>query len=289
MKFESIKSVLVRRLIYLAVILSVFIPLAFKIAIPPARLKSAEAIKSIVERLPSDSFALLFFDFGPSTRAENEPQAEGILEHLLRRRVRVAIFTLLPLAEGFLKSVPERVIKRLEAEMPGEKWVYGVDWINMGYRIGDALFLQGLAKSEDIPKYLGKDFSGLKVSDLKVFANVRTLRDIGIVGQFSGVVGIFDAYIQFLQQGGYIPKIIHGCTSITIPEAYIYLDSGQLKGVLEGLSGAAWYSKLLKDSFTKREPDQALLSNTALGVSQLLVLILIALGNLNMFLKRRDG
>jgi hypothetical protein len=289
MKFESVKSVLARRLIYIAVILSVFIPLAFKFAIVPARLKSAEAIKSLVEKLPPDSFGMLFFDFGPSTRAENEPQAEVILEHLLRRRVKVAIFTLLPLAEGFLKSVPERVIKRLEAEMPGERWEYGIDWINMGYRIGDSLFLQGLAKSENIPKYLGKDFSGLKVSDLGVFANVKTLRDIGIVGQFSGVVGIFDSYVQFLQQGGYIPTLIHGCTSITIPEAYIYLDSGQLKGILEGLSGAAWYSKLLKDTFEKREPDQALLSNTALGVSQLLVLILIALGNLNMILRRRGA
>jgi hypothetical protein len=289
MKFQSVKSVLARRLIYIAVILTVFIPLAFKVAIAPARLKSAEAIKLLVDELPNDSFGMLFFDFGPSTRAENEPQAEVILEHLLRRRVRVAIFTLLPLAEGFLKSVPERVIKRLEAEMPGEKWVYGVDWINMGYRIGDSLFLQGLAKSDDIPKYLGKDFSGLKISDLKVFANVKTLRDIDIVGQFSGVVGIFDSYIQFLQQGGYIPTIIHGCTSITIPEAYIYLDSGQLKGILEGLSGAAWYSKLLKDTFQKREPDQALLANTALGFSQMLVLILIALGNLNMMFKGREG
>jgi hypothetical protein len=279
---------LMRRMIYVAVILAVFIPLAFNIVLPPARLKSAEEVARLVDGLPKDSFAMLFFDFGPSTRAENEPQAQVILEHLLRRRIRVAIFTLLPLAEGFLRSVPERVIAKLEAEMPGEKWVYGKDWVNMGYRVGNALFIQGLAKSGDVPAFLGKDYSGLNVGSLKVFEGIRTIKDIRLVGQFSGIVGIFDSYMQFFQNSGYIPTIIHGCTSITIPEAYIYIDSGQLKGVIEGLSGAAWYSKVLTDHYSNREPDEALLSNTALGVSQLLIILLIVLGNIS-FLWRRPG
>jgi hypothetical protein len=181
-------------------------------------------------------------------------------------------------------QVPHNLIYKQQQELvfTAKDGIYNID------ELPDFPY-EKLHQQYDIPKYLGKDFSGLKISDLKVFANVKTLRDIDIVGQFSGVVGIFDSYIQFLQQGGYIPTIIHGCTSITIPEAYIYLDSGQLKGILEGLSGAAWYSKLLKDTFQKREPDQALLANTALGFSQMLVLILIALGNLNMMFKRREG
>ncbi len=81
----------------------------------------------------------------------------------------------------------------------------------------------------------------------------------------------------------YIPPIFHGCTSITIPEAYNFLDSGQLKGLYEGLAGAAWYSELLERKYPDRLPDMAGLMNTALGIGHLLIIALVILGNVSMF------
>jgi len=278
-----------RRIIYAAIFLSVLVPLLFKVSLKPVKLDASERLYQTVEGVErrEGAIALLSFDFGPSTKAENEPQAEVILEHLMRRRIPVAIFSLTVVSQPFLTSVPERVIKRLQTEIPGESWEYGKDWVNLGYRPGAALFIQALAKSDDLPGYLSKDANGTQLSMLPLFKGVKTIADVNFLGEFTGSLGMLDTYIQFFQRKGYTPIIGHGCTSITIPEAYIYLDSGQLKGLLEGVSGAAWYSQILLSHHSNREKDSALLINTALGVSQLVIILLIVLGNVFGLLERR--
>jgi hypothetical protein len=279
-----------RQLIYLLIMLTVAIPLLLKYSITPARLKAAENMYNSVEKLSDkDGIAFLFLDFGPSTKAENEPQAEVILEHLFRKRIPVALAAQTPLGESFLIEIPQRIANRLNEEYKGinDDWRYGTDWVNLGYRPGKALFLQGLAKSKDIPQYLGKDSQGSKIETLPAFANVKTMLDVPFVGEITGLSGMFDMYIRFLQTDNYTPNLFHACTSITIPEAYIFLDSGQIKGLLEGLSGAAWYSQLLTNNNPKRAVDSALLANTSLGISQLLVLFFIFAGNIAYLFQMR--
>ena len=103
---------------------------------------------------------------------------------------------------------------------------------------------------------------------------------------------MFDTIIQFFQKGGYRPTLVHGCTSITIPEAYIFLDSGQLKGLLEGIAGAAWYSEILKRHFPASDNTKLLVVNTALSSAHVVLIGLIVLGNLvalREWLRRRHG
>lgn len=278
-----------RRLIYLFMILVVSIPLITNYTLRPVEMKAANQFYSLVEDLsvgPND-IAFVAFDFGPNTKAENEPQAEVVVEHLLRRRIPFAVFTQYAQAEGFLTSIPERIAKRLMEEMPDKKWEYGQDWVNLGFRPGGALFVQAIAKSTNIAKELDKDAFGASLLQIPAIKNVRTLENVKLLTQFTGLVGVFDTYIQFFQNENYVPQFGHGCTSITIPEAYIYLDSGQLSGLLEGIAGAAWYSELLLQNNPKRAPDAALVINTALGVAHLAVIALIILGNLIAFVQSR--
>jgi hypothetical protein len=272
-----------RYIIYILIISSVAFPIITKYSFTPSRMKMAEKAFELVEKIDLNekkSIALFFMDFGPSTKAENEPQSEVILEHLFRKRIPVVLYTQTPQGESFLKEIPDRIIKRLKKEYPEKSWKYGEDWVNLGYQPGKSLFVQGLAKSKDLPKYFGKDVFGKVVSRLPIMEGIKTIHDVSLVAEFTGLVGLLDTYIQFLQTTSYTPPILHGCTSITIPEAYIFLDSGQLRGLLEGLSGAAWYSEQLKLKFPKREPDTALVTNTALGIAQLTLLLLIIAGNL---------
>ena len=93
--------------------------------------------------------------------------------------------------------------------------------------------------------------------------------------------------MQFLQKDGYRPLLVHGCTSITIPEAYIFLDSGQLRGLLEGIAGAAWYSEILKRNFPQSDNLKLLVTNTALSAAHIVIIALIILGNVAPFISRR--
>lgn len=288
MKFDL--SRIDRRVIFLLVILSLSLPLVFGLRVKPARMESAEKAYATIEALrpQAGSFAFLALDFGPNTKAENLPQAEVIVEHLMRKRIPVVMFSLYVLAEPFLESVPAGVAERLMREFPGEKWEYGRDWVNLGYTPGGFLIIQAIPKSEDLTALFQKDARGNRLADIPALRAVKDMRSMLFAAEFTGMVGMFSTYMQFLmQRNDYKPPFVHGCTSITIPEAYIYMDSGQIKGLLEGIAGAAWYSEILNQRNPGRVPDSSELVNTGLGVAHLVVIFMVLLGNLAALLARR--
>lgn len=277
-----------RRLIYLMMILAVAAPVMFGLSQAPSRLVSAERMYSVVDsvEVQPGEVALVWLDFGPNTVAENEPQAVVLLEHLFRRRIPVILLSQYQQAEGFLRRIPQDVAQRLEREMPGQTWRYGEAWVNAGYKPGGAIFIQSLVNAPDITKLLGRDVSGMPISHFPAFASVGGVERVKIVGEITGLVGVFDSIVQFFQKNGYRPTLVHGCTSITIPEAYIFLDSGQLKGLLEGIAGAAWYSEVLKKHFPLSDNSKLLVTNTALSAAHIMIIVLILVGNVAAFVSR---
>lgn len=280
-----------RRLIYLIMILAVGLPIVFGISQKPSRLVSAERMYDVVEkvRMEPGEVAMVWFDFGPNTIAENEPQAQVLLEHLFRRRIPVILLSQYQQAERFLTSIPTQVAKRLEAESPGQHWSYGEAWVNVGFRPGGAIFIQSMVNATDISKFLGRDVNGMPISNYPAFSSIGGVERVKLVGEVTGLIGVLDNIIQFFQKNEYRPTIVHGCTSITIPEAYIFLDSGQIKGLLEGIAGAAWYSEILKDHFPQSENKELLVINTALSAAHIVLILLIVFGNIVPFAQRWRG
>ncbi len=278
-----------RRYIYLLVFVVLAIPLLLKLSLTPARLKASTQAYNLIENIQFSpgEIAFIALDFGPSTKAENEAQAMVLMEHLFRKRVPVVLFSMIPFAEAFLKLTPEKVAEKLQKENPEETWVYGKDWINLGFRQGATILLQQITKSDDLKELFKADVNGTALNNFAFLKDFKDFNQIKLLGHFTGLVGVFDRYLGFFSSKTHRPLFIHGCTSITIPEAYIYLDSKQLDGLFEGIAGAAWYSHLLNQNFPNREPDTALLVNTGLGVAQLLIIVLIIIGNIVYFVKRK--
>ncbi|MBX7143510.1 MAG: hypothetical protein K1X79_03590 [Oligoflexia bacterium] len=272
-----------RRWIYLLVLLAISLPLLRKYSVPPARMSAAEKVFEVVEstQLQPGDVAFVAIDFGPGMVAESLPQAEAVVEHLMRRRIPVVFWSLYVLAEPFLDSVPQRVAERLGKEYPGQSWEYGRDWVNLGYRAGGGLLLQSIPKSENLLELFKRDARGNNLADLPALKDFRRLEQIKVLGEFTGLQGMLDAYIQFFQKKGFRLNLVHGCTSIATPEAFVYLDSGQIVGLLEGIAGAAWYSELLGKKFPARLPDSSGVINTGLGIAHIVIIFLIVVGNLS--------
>jgi len=287
--FTALLAKLDRRVIYAAVALALVFPLVLKWRLPPAEMQAARKFYDAVEALPNDdsSMVLVACDWGPSTKAENEPQTEVLIEHLLRRRVHFALISAIDQAEPFLRELPERVARRLSGENPREKWEYGKDWVNLGYRPAMGTMIQKMATAQDIRQTLGVDVRGTPLNEVPCMRNVKNIRNVKLLAEFTGLVGALDSWLQFFQTSDFRPPMAHGCTSITIPEAYIYLDSGQLVGLHEGIAGAAAHSALLSRKFKDRGPDIAIVTNTALAVAHVAIIFLIVLGNLGMVLAKR--
>ncbi len=281
--FEILET-LDRRIIYLFVAVSLSLPIISRIIMKPAPMGTADDFYEAVEQLDPSSgkIVLIAADWGPGTMAENRPQTEVAIEHLLRRRQPFALITIYTLGAPFLESVPRGIVERLEKEMPGETWEYGKDWVNFGYRPGGILMIQGLAKAEDLHDVLRADANETALADIPVMQGVHTIKDISMFMEFTGLVGAFNAWVQFFRG----PVFLHGCTSITIPEAFIYYSSKQISGFLEGLAGAAWYETKLYEAYGKRSKESlALSTNTGLSFAQLVVLAFIFIGNVGVLMR----
>jgi len=253
----------------------------------PARMLSAEKYYNELSSEESKKgIALVSLDYSPSTNAENGSQAKLTIEHLLRKRIPFALVSFLPESKVLIDSIVPEVIKILEEENPEEKWDYGKDWVTLGFRPQLVMFLKGLSKTEDIAGYFGQDNFGTPVKQFELFKNVKSIKDISVLAEFTGS-NILAAYIQFFRAENYAPRILHGTTAVSVPEAYIYLDSRQIIGLLEGLGGAAWYEQLLNEEYKKRTNKNANILNTSLGISQITVILLIIAGNFVYFLGKR--
>ncbi len=281
--FEILET-LDRRIIYLFVVVALSIPIIYRVEMKPAPMGTADDFYEAVESLDPNSgkIVLIAADWGPGTMAENRPQTEVAIEHLLRRRQPFALITIYTLGAPFLEEVPKGIVKRLEKEMPDEKWEYGKDWVNFGYRPGGILMIQGLAKAEDLHDVLRADATETPLADIPMMEGVHTIEDISMFMEFTGLVGAFNAWVQFFRG----PIFLHGCTSITIPEAFIYYSSKQIIGLLEGLAGAAWYETKLYEDYSERDKESlALSTNTGLSFAQLVVLAFILLGNVGVLMR----
>lgn len=278
-----------RRFIYLLVLVSLAVPLYYRLSLPPARMKSAEKLYQVVEstEFGTGDIALVLMDFGPNSKAENAPQTEVVIEHLMRKHIPFAVTSSYAQAEGFLETIPTAVADKLNREVASGSWSYGKDWVNLGFRPGGFNLWKSVSSTENMIELLKTDARGNDLATIPAFQNVRTLRNIRLVAQLTSLVGTLEPLLQFLKTKDYRPEFVHGCTSITIPQAYIYLDSGQLRGLLEGVPGAAWYSGLLSKANPGRAPDEAQITNTGLGVAHLVIIFLVLMGNAASVFKGR--
>ena len=280
-----------RRVIFLLVGLSLAVPITYGASLAPAPMKTADQFYETIENLEvkKSQFVLVAADFGPGTMAENRPQTMVAIEHLMRRRIPFAIISIYAQSEPFLREIPRTVASQLEEET-GEKWVYGVDWVNFGYRPGFSFMVQGLAKADNLVEHLKTDANSVPLKELPMMKSVQDLRDVALFMEFTGLVGAFNLWLQYLNADGYTPPFLYGCTSITIPEAYIYFASGQVLGFFEGIAGAAWYESLLGNNFSARpNHETAIKVNTGLSYAQLVIIALIALGNLGVLVRMIVG
>lgn len=280
-----------RWLVFALVSIFILFPILTGVRLKPAPMETSKALFSQIESLkPEDGkVVLISLDWGTGTLAENKPQSKLVIEHLFRKKIPFALVTLYPLASPFLDKLPQEVLQDLKKELPDQSWEYGRDWVNLGYLPNGALQLQSLVKSKNwsSDKNFKIDANNIPTSQIPLMSKFRSIKDVSVLVEITGLQGMFSTWLQFFQTEEYTPVFLHGCTSITIPEAFIFYSSGQLKGFFEGIAGAAHYENLLADMNPNRDIDFAKLLNTGNSFAQILVIILIMVGNIMLFISKK--
>ena len=253
-------------------LMAVCLPFFIKKSIPMPISPETRSLYERIEALPEGSFVLVGMDWGAGTKGENGAQSEALLRHLMRKHLRFAMITFAnPQGSTFGQNIAER----LQGEYGYKQ---GENWCNFGYKTDQQNFLQAFVRN--IPESVGTDSRGIPLEKLPVMKGIDSGKDLNFFVEITGT-NTYNIYIQFLQGPAGVPMGA-ALTAVMAPEAFNYLDSKQMVGMLYGMKGATEYEQLMGVF------GAASRAGNSSALAHMLIITLILLGNIAMLLERRQ-
>lgn len=279
-RFDQINPKLIYLLMAVALVFPVLKPLGMPISIDE---QQTLPVYNWIENLNAGDIVIFDAAYGGGSDSELGPQLKAWFTHCMKKGVKVvgvaqwndgatlAYETLLQLAPA------------LEAK--GLSCKYGVDWVMVGFKGAAgaaATATTWRAMQDDFWKTCANlDWVGNDFSALPLMARVRKWDRATISGAIcysAGSPGIPTYITYFPDQDLYI-----GNVAVQVAGSASYLRSGQAKGILPGLSGAAQYEKLIG------EPGLGTKLMDAQSLGHLIVILLVILGNVGYRLKMKSA
>lgn len=263
-----------RRVIYALVIVVLALPLIFHPAGHPT-LVTPEVHRAfeVIDRVPKDKMVILSSAWGPGTESENGPQTAVLMRHMFMKGIRFGIVSW----DQAGSQVTYKIGRSLEKELHKQ---YGVDWVHFGYKLLNEAALRGIGTN--LPKTMENDKLGTPVSKLPVMNGIKDFHNIGAVVEITASGTLEGTMIYMTQPNGL--NLLYCPTAVMSVEAYKYLDSGQVKGMLNSAIGAAQYETLIGMSDVTT---QASITTWALSTAHIFIIVLIGLGNLGYIASKR--
>lgn len=259
-----------RRWIYLMVGIAVIFPFIFPAEFPISTTPEVQMLYDAVEGVPDSSTVMVVFDYYPSTIAECEPMTIAALHHFFRKNCKVVTLSNIPLGGP---SMAEAVTRQV-AEEHGK--VYGVDFVNLGYKYGYVAVLSGMGQS--IESIFPTDNSGTPLSELPLMNETKNYDDIAFIFEVADNATA-DYWVSIVNAQYGVPMVC-GTTAVSAPKYYAFVAAGQFKGLLGGMKGAAEYEQLIN------KKGNAVVGMGAQSLVHLLIIGLVVLGNIGFFLGR---
>ena len=262
-----------RRWIFLAIGIAVVVPFFAPLGLPVVVTEPVQGLFDAVDRIqPNDKPLLLSIDYAPATLPELEPMAMAIMRHAFSRDVNVMVMTLHPAGYG----LAERAVVAAAGEAGA---VYGEDYVFMGFSPGVSAPILGMGVA--IRNIFPEDAYGTPLDQIPMMEGVRNYDDVPLAITLAGWSAA-EAWIYYAREP-YGQQVGAGVTAVMATDYYPYLNAGQLSGLLGGMRVAAEYEVV-----SARE-DKGVRGMDAQSVIHLLIIVLIALGNIAYFVQHRAG
>jgi hypothetical protein len=272
MKFVRWLANIDRRIIFAVIAVAVVIPLLLPLGMRVKVTRETRSIYDEVENLPAGSNVLVAFDYEPATAPEVHPMALAFLRHCFTKKHKVIIMALWPQGAQLAVSAMAEVGKEYDLE-------YGRDYVNLGYKPGGDIVIKSLGAS--FREVFPKDMAGTPTGGLPIMAKVRDLKDIDLVMDLSAGDPGIPAWVR-VANGLYQRKVAGGCTAVSAPQFFPFLQTGQLIGLLGGLKGAAEYESVT--AFAGKASRQM----DPQSIAHLVIIIFIVFANVSYFILRRQ-
>jgi len=274
MSWNTRLETLDRRWLFLAMGLLVAIPLLFPAGLPLKVSAPVRSFHDTIDKLPNGSTVLMSCDYDPSARPEMVPMTKTAFRHLLGKDCKVIVTVLWNAGPGLVEATLNEVAR----EFPDK--TYGVDWVNLGFKAGDDAVM--VKMGQGIKNVFPRDYRGTPSGEIPVLRNVRDYASFPLLVNISAGFPGTKEWVQQVQSRFHLP-MVSGCTAVSAPEYYPYLQSGQLQGLLGGMAGAAEYEK------ARGEKGSATKGMDAQSLAHIFVAFCIVLGNIVQRLKRKEA
>lgn len=260
------------RIIYLLLFVVTLIPLIYPLGIPLDVSAPTRAVYDIIEGLdPATDTVLLSFDYSPGAGIDIHSIPTAVVEHLTIRGIKWV-------GVGFNATGPmmaDRIINDLESRDLGLE--YGVDFVNLGFMTGEEAAMRKFALDS---LSFTTDSRGNRTADLPIMQGITDIHDFAFVHGFANSdLGIFGWLRQVVDPMGIDFAV--GVVTVSVPGTTPFYNSGQLKGLLGGLRGAAEYETLIE------RPGLAVSMMDAQSMGHMLIIGFILMGNVAYFLSKR--
>ena len=283
-----------RRFIFILIGLSVLIPLLRPdwINIPIKTTSNSRIVFDELNSLKSGDKVLLSFEYGASTKPEIHPMSVAVLQHLFSKGIKVYTVPLWPEGLMMAKFAIEEVVSSNLFKVKEH-----VDYVSLPYKAGGEIIIRGIAT--DLRSIFTQDINNTLLSEIPMMNGVNNISDFDFVFDLSAGVPGNAEWVQFACDEYNIP-LSSGCTSIMVTDAIPYVESGQIRGILAGMPGAAEYEQMVFEYLnTNRNneylnekvsivPGKATSRMSAQSIAHLLMVVFIIFGNISYYLTRRN-
>lgn len=268
-----------RRIIYLVMAALVIFPLFRPLGLGVNSGPRAKALFDAIDAVPAGRTILLSVDFDPSSMPELYPMLAAIMRHAFARDLKVLMTGLwLPgsgLADQAVQTIPQEYGK-----------VYGEDVVYLGWKAGVDAVILGMG--ENIKSVFPVDYYGQPLDSLPLLGEVQRLRDIPIVVSVSAGTPGYTDWLLYAQTR-YGVKVGAGVTAVSAADAYPFLQSGQLTGLLAGMKGGAEYEVLVSRAGYSKALMPAVAAMDSQSLAHIVILLLVVIGNIAYFVTRKRG
>ena len=272
MSWTRFLETLDRRWIFAIIGLLVLIPLLFPLALPLYVSPPVQGFTNAIDKIGNGSTVLMSCDYDPGAKPELVPMTKTALRQLFDKDCKVVITVLWDGGPGLVDGV----VREVAEKYPNKK--YGEDYVNLGYKEGREAVM--VLMGQGILSAFPKDYRGNDARSMPIMQGVRDYSSFPMLVNISAGYPGTKEWVQQVQARFHI-AMVSGCTAVSAPEYYPYLQSGQLQGLLGGMAGAAEYEK------ARGEKGTATKGMDAQSMAHVFVALMILLGNVVQWTKQR--
>ena len=284
-----------RKIIFAIIGIVVLVPLLKPewVDIPIKISPDSRKVFTELSNLEPNSKVLLSFEYGPSTKPEIHPMSVALLNHLFAKGIKVYIMALWPDGVFMATDALDQVLSSKLFEV--EEYT---DYVNLGFKQGGEVVIRGVAS--DIRQLYTKDYKQVSIIDIPMMQGVDNVSDFDYVVDLSAGTPGTTEWVQYACDPKKVP-FTSGCTSIQVTDVMPYVKSGQVRGILAGMPGAAEYESMVKNELVRLQNEnypginssvvvptgKATGRMSAQSIAHLVMVLFIILGNISYFIDRR--